>query len=752
MSRPEKKSRFGKIARRSFLIGSAALVGGVAFGAWQVARPAPNPLIAGDGEAVFNPFVMISDKQITLIAPRSEMGQGVSTTWAALIAEELDVELDQVTVLHGPAAKAYYNSALVGEALPGKGYDRSAFQHRLGDTLGHLGRVLDMQMTGGSSSMKDGYHRMREAGASARETLKEAAARRFGIKREQLNTAKGKVIAPDGTEIAYGDLAREAADIAPIEADLRPASEWTLLGRNQPRIDMVEKVTGTAEFGIDVRLPGMKFASVKMNPNLGGAMTGYDSSEAEAIPGVERIIDLGGGVAVVANNTWIAMQALEAITFEWGDAPYPPETDRIFNTIVAAFDGEVNSTMRDDGDVDALPEGATLIDAEYSVPYLAHATMEPMNATALHDGDRLQVWCGNQAPTYARSKCAEAAGLDPDAVDFNVTYLGGGYGRRLEFDYAVIAAKVATAMQGTPIQVTWSREEDMRHDMFRPGAIARFKGAVRDGKALSLDGQIAAQSVIRSSLKRMMGIEGGGPDKVHVEGAYNQPYAIPNYRTRGYIAEMDLPVGSWRSVGNSFNGFFNESFIDEMAHAANQDPLDFRLELARAEWEPAAKVLETVRDMSSWTGKTSQGVGRGVAMSYSFGTPVAEVIEVIEEDGSIRISKAWIAADLGLALDPENIKAQLFGGMVYGLSAACFGEITFAGGAVEQGNFPDYDAIRMHTMPQTEVAILQVQEHMGGAGEPGTPPAAPALANALFDLTGKRPRRLPLMHDFDLLV
>ena len=279
-------SRIGKIARRTFLIGSATIVGGVAFGAWYVSRPAPNPLTASDGEAVFNPFVMLSDSQISLIAPRSEMGQGVSTTWAALIAEELDVELDQVTVMHGPAAKAYYNSALISEALPGKGYDTSGLKHSLGQALGHVGKVFDLQMTGGSSSMKDGYERMREAGASARETIKEAAAQRLGVNRSALKTEKGQVIAPDGTRIPYVELAAAAAGIDPVEADLRRPSEWRLLGRSQPRIDMVGKVTGTTEFGIDVRVPGMKFASVKMNPRLGAPMNGFDASAAEPMEGV----------------------------------------------------------------------------------------------------------------------------------------------------------------------------------------------------------------------------------------------------------------------------------------------------------------------------------------------------------------------------------------------------------------------------------------------------------------------------------
>lgn len=742
----------GKIARRSFLIGSAAIVGGVAFGAYYVSRPAPNPLKPGKGDAVFNPFVMISGEQITLIAPRAEMGQGVRTTWAALIAEELDVDLDQVTVLHGPAAAAYYNSALIGESLPDRGYDRSEFNYWIGETLGPVAKVLGLQVTGGSTSMRDGFERMRAAGASARETLKAAAAERLGVDRAALKTARGKVIAPDGTEIAYTELAAAAAKLEPVEADLRDPGEWRLLGRTLPRVDMVGKVTGTAAYGIDTRLPGMKFASVKRNPRQGGGMKGFDASAAETMPGVEKIVDIGDGVAVVATNTWLAMQALEEIRFDWEDAPYPADTAGIFARIDAAFDGDSNSTMRDDGDVETLPQGATEITAEYRLPYLAHATMEPMNSTALYTGDRLELWSPNQAPTFVAMMAAEAVGLETDAVEVHTTYLGGGFGRRAEFDYAVVAAKVARALPGVPVQVTWSREEDMSHDMYRPGAVARMRGAVQDGKAVTLDGRISAQSATQSAMMRILGTPGAGPDKVHVEGAFNQPYGIPNYRIRGYIADLAIPVGFWRSVGNSFNGFFMESFIDEMAHAAGRDPLEFRLELARAEWAPAAKLLETVRDMSGWTGQTPDGVGRGVAMTYSFGTPVAEVIEVRQTTDGIRIENAWIAADMGVALDPENVKAQMFGAMAYGLSAACFGEITFAAGGAEQLNFPDYDAIRIHTMPKVEVRVLENQTHLGGAGEPGTPPAAPALANALYDLTGTRARSLPLMHQFDLLV
>ncbi|MEY8830584.1 molybdopterin cofactor-binding domain-containing protein [Sedimentitalea sp. XS_ASV28] len=742
---------FGKIARRTFLIGSAAIVGGVAFGAYYVSRPAPNPLKPAEGEAALNPFVLIDQQGVTLFAPRAEMGQGVRTTWAALIAEELDVDPDAVRILHGPAATAYYNTALVGDALPGKGYDKSDFMHGVAETLGVFGKVMGMQVTGGSTSMIDGFERMRAAGASARETLKEAAAQRLGVDRQSLRTANGKVIAPDGAEIAYGDLAVAAAALDPVEAELRPATEWRLLGKSQPRVDMVGKTTGTAEFGIDVRLDGMKFASVRMSPRRGG-MIRFDASQATGMPGVEKVIDLGTGVAVVANNTWIAMQALDAIDVEWDEAPYPAETDQLFAEIASAFDAGPNSTMRNDGDATRTPEGATELRAEYRMPYLAHATMEPMNATALYTGTRLDIWSGNQAPVFTARHCADAVGLEVEAVDVHTTYLGGGFGRRGEVDFAVLAARVAREMPDTPVQVTWSREEDMQHDFYRPAAIGRFRGAVQDGKAVLLDGDIAAQSCNHQVMGRWLGAPAVGPDKITVDGAFNAPYAIPNFRIRGYLAELAVPVGFWRSVGPSVNGFLLDSFVDEMAHAAGRDPLDFRLQMARAEWEPAAACLETVRDMSGWTGKTPDGVGRGVGFTYSFGTPVAQVIEVVDEDGTIRINKAWIACDLGIVLDRSIVEAQMIGGMNYGLSAACYGEITFSDGEVEQLNFPDYDAIRMHTAPVTEVAILENKAYISGAGEPGTPPSMPALGNALFDLTGTRARDLPLNKHFDLLI
>jgi isoquinoline 1-oxidoreductase beta subunit len=740
----------GKIARRTFLIGTAAIVGGVAFGVYQVRKDAPNPLIAGDGEATLNPYILINADGITIIAPRAEMGQGVHTTLAALVAEELDAAWEDITVLHGPPAQAYYNQAILGMALPFQHYADTEFKHNLRQGVGMVGKLLNLQVTGGSTSTKDAYERMRHAGASAREALKLAAANQLGLDASTLRTENSAVIAPDGTIIAYTSLAEAVRDITPPDVALRDKSEWKYLGKSMPRTDMVAKSTGTAPYASDTKLDGMKFATVRMNPRRSG-MISYDDSIAKTMPGVDAIVNLGDGIGVVASNTWLAIQAAEAVEIAWADASYPADTDGLRAAIVASLGDAPNSTIRDDGDVTASVEG-TEITAEYHVPWLAHSTMEPMNATALYTDTSLQVWSGNQAPVITRDKCAAAVGLDPEQVTVNTTFLGGGFGRRAEYDFSVHAAKIAKAFPGTPIRMTWSREEDMRHDFYRPAAVAQFRGVVNNGAAQLVDGKIAAPSVIHSSALRVLGTIPPGPDRAHVEGAADQPYSIPNFRISGHLTDIDLPIGSWRSVGNSHNGFFFDTFIDELAHAAGTDPLQFRLAMARAEHAPSAGVIEAVGEMSGWTGDTPANIGRGIGFTYSFGTPVAEVVEVEDTGNGIRINKCWIACDVGTALDPSIIEAQMTSGAIYGFSAAMQGEITFSDGQAEQYNFYDYDAMRMHNVPEFEVRILETNPHMGGVGEPGTPPSMPALGNALFDLTGIRARELPLIKTFDLIL
>lgn len=733
-------SRLGRYTRRAFLVTSAAVAGGVAFGVWKAREVPPNPLTPAEGTAL-NPWLVIDGEGVTVVVPRAEMGQGVRTTLAALVAEELDADFAAIRVIHGPPAQAYYNGALIEAGLPYPAYALTDRQRWIGAQMAVLPKLLSLQVTGGSTSTVDAFEKMRLAGATARETLKLAAAARSGADVAQLLCENGAVILPDGSRLPYTELAAEAAGIDPPEVRLRDPAQWRLLGRSLPRTDMVEKVTGTATFGIDVTLPGMAFATVRMTPRLGGAMAGFDPAPALALPGVERVIDLGTGIAVVGRTTWHALQGAEAVAVDWGPAPYPATTEAILADIAAAFGTEANSTLRDDGEVPAPAEGD--VTAEYRVPYLAHATMEPMNATALRSEAGLELWCGTQAPVLARDKCAEALGIDPEAVTVHSTFLGGGFGRRAEFDFAVLAARVADAMPGTPVKVTWSREEDMRHDFYRPAAMARFRGRVEGGRIAAVEAAIAAPSVTRQSMGRIAGFAPPGADKGHVEGAFDQPYAIPNWRVAGHLAEVAVPVGFWRSVGNSFNGFFQESFVDELAHAAGADPLQFRIDHVRPAHEPSALLLEAVGEMSGW-GRDAPGTAKGVALTYSFGTPVAEVVEVTDKDGALRVSRAWIACDPGLALDPAIVEAQMVSGLIYGLSAAIGEEITFADGEVQQGNFPDYDALRMHTAPRVEVRILQNNAHMGGVGEPGTPPAAAALANAVFALTGQRLRELPL--------
>lgn len=745
--------RVAKIARRTFLIGSVAVTGGVAFGVYKFVEGAPNPLQSGEGSVSLNAFVVITDEGVTLVSPKAEMGQGVHTTWAALIAEELDVDWKDITVIHGPPAKAYYNSALFGMALPFTDYKVNDFQQAMRKLAGNGAKLLSLQMTGGSTSMRDGFERMRLAGATAREVLKRVAANRMGFKPDELETRNAMVIGPDGQSLTYQELASEAAEINPPKVELRDPSTWRYLGKTLPRVDMEDKITGKATYSIDVVLEGMKFAAVRMSPKRQG-MRRYDASAAKAMYGVDGVLDMGEGVAVIADNTWIAMQAVEAIDIDWEPAIYPETTEGLMDEVAAAFNAAPSTIGRDDGKVDDDHPG-TEISAEYSVPFLAHATMEPMNATALYTEDALTVWCGNQSPTAIQSACAAEIGLDPDRVTVNTTVMGGGFGRRGEADAAILAARIAKKRPGMPIKLTWSREEDMRRDFYRPAAMARMRGVVNDGQPIAVDVSFAATSVILQTMARpalapwtreQAVLSGSDPEGL--SGAHDQPYSIPNYRVRGHLVSSPLPIGYWRAVGASFGGFFFDSFIDEMAHAAGRDPLAFRVDMAREEHGPSAKVLETVGEMSNWSQARADGRALGVGFTYSFGSPVAQVVEVVQEAAGIRIANVWIATDVGIALDPGNIEAQMTGGCLFGLSAAVMGEITFSDGEAEQSNFYDYDALRMASSPAFEVQILENATYLGGVGEIGTPPAAPALGNALFALTGQRVRKLPFNRDF----
>ena len=727
--------RLRTIARRGFLIGSAAIVGGVAFGWYQYRKDLPNP-IKGQGLGVLTPYVLIDSNGVTIVTPRAEMGQGTHTTLAALVAEELELDWDQVRVMHGPPARAYYNGALLREGVPFAPTDQSWLAEKARDATDIPARFLGLQLTGGSTAIPDAYHKMRLAGAAARTALVLAASRRLGQPVSDLTAKHGAIQSLNGDRLSYVELAAEAASAdMPEPPALKPRDKWVLLGKALARTDVPAKSTGAARYASDIRMPGMVFATIRKNPSPGAGLTGFDATAAMAIAGVLDVLALDGGVAAVATSTWAALQALESTTFDWA-APETPVTDDLLAAdLRAALEATPDSTPKDVGKAEAAD-----FTADYSVPHLAHATMEPMSAAALLQDGRLQIWAGTQFPTMARTVAATAAGVEEEAVDLRTEFMGGGFGRRSEMDFIRQAALLAGEIPGTPVSLLWSREEDTAQDMYRPAAMARVRASLKDGLVDHFDLSTASASIIESMAGRL-GFPAMGSDATIVQGAGEQPYGFPNYRVTGHRATGRVPVGFWRSVGASQNGFFHDCAMDELAHLAGDDPLLFRMR--QLTHGPSIAVLAEVADLSGWTQRTP-GRAKGVAFSMSFGVPVAEVVEVEDTPQGIRLTGAWIVADVGIALDPGIIEAQLTGAMIYGLSAAMTGEVTFADGVPRQATFWDFDPLRMRQCPPIFVKVLESGDPIRGVGEPGTPPAAPALANAIFALTGMRHRSLPL--------
>lgn len=737
--------RIGTIARRTFLVGSAAIAGGAAFGVYSARRIPDNPLLANlePGEVTFNPFILMDADRVTLITPHNDTGQGVVSSQAALLADEMDLQWGQFNTMFGEAAQAYWNTGMADEMVPFLPWDDSFGKRAMTTVMGSVAKLLPLQVTGGSSTIPDSWNKLREAGAMARETLKLVAANARGVPVDQLRTEAGYVILPDGEKLAYTSLAAQVAQTEPVkDAKLKDPSEWRFIGKDVMRLDIVPKSTGTQVFGIDVDVPGMLYAAVKLNPYKGAGVKFSNETKAKNMPGVKKVIEITGGVAVIADRTWRAMKAVEMVEVDWETGDYPPNQAQHWKAVEASFTSDhLDKEWLNIGDVDARVGGGKQIEAEYRAPYVAHQPLEPLNAIVqINDDDTAEVWTGHQIPGFVSQMVADTAGLDVENVTFHNQYSGGSFGHRLEFEHIKQAAEIANAMRGTPIKLTYSREQDFLQDFTRQIGMARGSAQVKDGKVESYAIDVATVSSSRSQSARL-GIATPGPDAQIVAGVWNQPYGFANHRVRGYAVPGLAPTSSWRSVGASTGGFFSECLLDEAIIAAGADPMDERIRLCTLD-EVSRKVLEEIKELSNWDEDLPEGTGKGVALVHSFGLPCAEVVQVTATDAGIKIDKMWVVADVGQVVDPINFDNMMMGGAIWGLGHAINSEITYEGGAAQQENFHAHEGMRLYQCPEIVTRGLE-NGKVKGIGEPPVTPAAPALSNAIFAATGQRVREMP---------
>lgn len=661
-----------------------------------------------------NAFIRIAgDGTIVFTVARSEMGQGVMTALPMLLAEELAVGLDQLSVRFAPADPVYTNE-LIGQ-----------------------------QLTGGSTSIREAWTKLREAGALARTLLQTAAAARWGVATDDCRCERAQVFHPTGDErLGYGELASAAAALPlPTGVFLKEPDEWTLIGTSATRLDLRDKVTGRARFGLDVRPANRVVASIERCPVFGGKVHRFAADDAAKLPGVLRILEVSAGVAVVASDTWSAFQARKALQVEWD---FGAATGVSSTSLREAFADALLAPgvmVREAGDAGTALAGATtMIEAIYEAPFQAHACMEPMNCTADVRADGCDIYVPTQAQTRAQDAAIELTGLARAQVRVHTTFLGGGFGRRGEVDVVRDAVELSQAME-RPVQVVWTREDDIRHDFYRPLALNQLRGGLdADGAVLAWEHRIAAPSILARVAPAAVR---DGNDPTSIEGAADLPYAIPNIAVDYRLMESPVPVGFWRSVGPSQNTWVTECFLDELAAAAGQNPLDLRRRLLQGHPRHLA-VLELAAAKADWDTAPTNGRHRGIAVAESFGSIVAEVAEVSVNAGQVQVHRVVCAIDCGQVINPDTVVAQMEGSIVFALTATLKSAISIAGGRVEQGNFDDFPLLRLSETPSIDVHIVPSDAPPGGVGEPGVPPLAPAVCNAVFAATGKPVRSLPI--------
>jgi isoquinoline 1-oxidoreductase beta subunit len=714
--------------RRTFLKASAAASGGLVIGFSLPGAALAQQAAAGP--AKLNSWVRIgTDGKVTFVCGPVEMGQGAHNALAMLLAEELEVSLDNVRIEQGGLDPAFGNPRYIGFKAVG-----------------------GFQATGGSSSVRNVGVRVRQAGAAARYMLVSAGAERMKQPQSECFAENGFVVhRPSGRKVAYGALANDAAKmVAPSDPVLKQPGEFKLIGKSTPRHDVPIKVTGQAVYGIDVKRPGLLVATVARCPVFGGKVRSFNADRALKVNGVRKVVQISSGVAVVADGFWAAKKGRDALEIVWDEGPMAKVSSAgMYQSWADLARGTTAAERLKTGDPAAtLAAGARRVDAVYDVPFLAHACMEPMNATAHFKGDSCEIWAPTQAQSWNQHAVAQLTGLPPERISVQATYLGGGFGRRLESDYVVEAVEVSRAAGNVPVKVVWTREDDLQHDYYRPASHNVLQATLdANGVPTAWRHRIVGTSILHyfKTFGHFLRKDGLDPTSVQGGGDYF-PYDIPNVLVDYVNNNPGVPSGFWRSVGNSQNGFIMESFVDELAHAAGKDPYQYRRQLmAKPHAARLRGVLDLVAEKADWGKPLPAGVYRGIAAHFAYAGYCAEVAEVsVAKDGRVKVHRVVAALDSGWVVNPEMLKYQVESGIYYGLTAALYGEVTIKDGRAEQSNFHQYKLARMDEMPKVEVHLLEAKGEQGGGGEPGMPTVTPAVCNAIFAATGKRIRRLPI--------